>query len=441
MRLIYLGPKLPVAVEFEWQLARDQREAKAKLKQFKRKWYGRVVGDGGDIALGEDTGAGDRASNVLCGATLVAMAAPQAFVYHALPAQDDQDQEVWICGIRDGLPLHGFDAILPVADARAKYIEFVSFNSAAQVYGNLNEAKESLEQLVERVPDKQRKHAVLVRHGISAAVLAVLMCLPFALGALLFSYYKFEEARERERLSTLEMIKRRTATEAHMKRLADMKVAFDAEVAAKKFELQMQAEPARMVDIWVDTLSNQVPLSFKGWQPLTANCVKTVCTLTWRPTAQALPAHIPELPGEAVSTTPNAPTTALKVQGAPLSTRQRVNRRFDLDLLSFGKATGTVATVTLRGEPRVVQVTPPQELAQQGVAPVPVGTVGQFAATFTNLVAVREFARWIEPYAVVIDRMEAAAFAPNVGTAAYHIEGQFVVAEKVEKVSEPPSRK
>lgn len=433
MRLFNLGQKLPVAAELEWQLARDQRDAKRKLKHFKRKWYGRVVGDGGDIALGEDLGNGDKSSNVLCGAALVALAAPQAFVFHSLPHPEasEEEPEVWICGIRDGLPLHGFDAVLPVADARAKYNEFVSFNSAAQVYGTLNEAKESLEELFAHVPEKARKNALMVRSGISSAVLVVLMGLPVALAALAYSYYEFEEARARDRLTFEEMVKRQAATAAQKQRMAELRQTFDAEVATKRFELQMLADAPMVVDNWIEALSTQVPLSYMGWRPVTANCAKITCTLTWRPDPQALPNAVPDLPGKVELMSPTAPTTSMSTASTQVSNRQLVGKHFDLDLMSWGKAANSAVTMSLKGDPRPVQVSPAQELAQTGVAPVHIATVGSFAASFSNLVALREFARWVGRHAVVIDKMEAAAFAPGVGTVAYHIEGRYVVEDKV----------
>lgn len=430
MHLLALGLKLPVAAGLEWQVPREAKEVKSTPKSFARKLHGRVQGPDGDIAFGEDKGDGDKPAKAYCGAGLIAIAAPDAFVYHELPCGEDEEQMVWVCGVGRGVPLPGFDDVVTVPRAREKYNDFVSFNSEAQVYGSLNEARESLLELLARVDEKQRKTAVLVKAGVSLVAVTAAVGVPVLLGAAALVYFQFEDARQRDQLSRQQMIERQLATAAQRQQLEDLRVSFAADVAAKRQDLASQADAMLTVDEWVRVLSQQVPLSFKGWHPLSASCQPATCSVKWRGASQSLPLHVLELPGASESVDVVSPSTLFEVARAPRSVRERVGKNFKLDLLSFGKATGSIVTVAMKGDPQVMSVEPSKLLREQGAVPVAIGTVGRFQATFTNLIALREFARWVQPYAVSLERMEAVAFAPNVGTPAYQVDGMFVVADQ-----------
>lgn len=430
MRLLSFGLKLPVAVQLEWQLPREPKEIKDAPRRFATKFYGRIDGEDGDVALGEDTGVGDRGRKAYCGAALIALAAPDAFVFHELPVEGDEAPTAWICGVRGGLPLPGFDAILPISEARTRYNEFLSFNSAAQVYGSLSEAREAVADLVGRLDAKQLKRALLLKHGISLVTVASAIGIPLLVSAAVVGYLKFEEVRARDRLTHQQMIEREMASAKQRERIAELRAGFESQVAAKRLELELMPEPMHSVDGWVRLLSTKVPISFAGYAPLSANCKRTECTVRWRPSPQALPIHMLELPGKPESTELAAPSTALVVAPVPTSTRKKVGGHFKLELLSFAKSSASTVTVVIREDAKPVRVVPHKDLEPLGLAPVLVGTVGRFQASFTNLVALREFARWVQPYAVALERLEAVAFAPNVGTPAYHVEGVFLVEDQ-----------
>jgi len=429
MRLLPLGLKFPVAAGLDWQLPRDPKAVRDTPRQFARKLHGRVEGQDGDIAFGEDKGEGDRSASAYCGAALIAAAAPDAFVYHELPVGEDEEPLIWVCGVGRGVPMPGFDAVLPVSEARAKYTEFVSFNNNAQVYGSLSESRASLEELFTRVTEKQRKACRLVRAGVSTGAVVAALALPLIVGGVTIGVMQYEQARERERITHQQMIERELASALQRKQIEDQRNSFNAEVAARRREFAEQPETMETVDGWVTLLSKQVPISHKGWQPLSAGCTRAACTVRWRPGQQALPIHMLELPGRLESSDVANPTTVIELSAAPASARSKVSKVFKLDLLSFSKATGTVMTVTLRGEPQQVRVEPTKDLAALGQQPVAVATIGRFQATFSNLLALREFARWARPLALSIERMEAVAFSPTVGSPAYQIEGMFVLAD------------
>lgn len=426
VRSIDLGLGLPVVVGLHWHLAKDAKEARARLKGFARKVYGRVVNEAGEVALGEVQGDGPTPGQAYCGAALVAAGAPAAFVFHELPADDGTAAEVWICGVFDGVPAYGFEAILPVREARAKYTEFVSICPSVRIIGSLNDAAETLEGLLARVDKKRRAVALMQRSGIRPKTVGAVVMLAALLGLAGLWYERLEEVSQREKLSLRQAIRREVSTKDEAQRVAALRERFEAEVAARAAEVQRQPDAVAIVDAWLATITHEVPFSRNGWQPVRARCVAASCEVTWRPGPASLPVHVVGLPGRPQQGQTGEPVTAFDVGPVEATAKLVLAEDFGLALLSFGKLAR--ANVDLRGEPKPVVVTPTADQRAVGMLPRTVGTAAGYSAAFSNVLALREFAKWIRPYAVTIDSLEVVAFVPGPGSPSFTIEGRYMLA-------------
>ena len=91
----------------------------------------------------------------------------------------------------------------------------------------------------------------------------------------------------------------------------------------------------------------------------------------------------------------------------------------------MSSASSGQANVVQAPTPAPVVVSPPAEL--KDLKPVVLGTVGTFKASFTNLLALREFLNVLRPYAVEVEHFEATAFAPSIGSPGWSLEGRYIV--------------
>lgn len=424
-RLLDLGLSKPVAAGLDWE-AVELPQAKASVKGVRGKAYALIASvDTNEVAIGGDPANVASPGKHLCGAALIAAYAQSAFVYHSIGVQEGGEELVWICGVQHGIPVPGFEAVLPVGEARQKYSEFASYADNPLLIGSLDEAKLSLQDVVDKLDGKAVKAASLKATGIQLGQ-ALLALLLFAITVAMFLFYQhLEEQRKREQLQWEQMLKRQAATEAERKRLENLRLEFERKVAAKREELAAQRDPARAVENWLQFLANEVPVSHQGWVPLRASCRVDGCMVFWRPGQTALPIDGRRLPGTLQTWAANEVSTRFAMEGVARQPRVGADSEFQYRLLSFSGATSGQAQVMSAPDPTPVVLTPPAELKE--LQPVNLGTVGTFKATFTNLLAVREFLNVVRPYAVEIDHFEATAFAPNVGTPGWSLEGRYIV--------------
>jgi len=424
-RLLELGLSKPVAVGLWWSVV-DPGEAKSALKDVRGKAYATLTSaTTKEVAIGDDTDHVAAAGKTLCGAALVASVAPSAFVYHSIGATEGGEELVWICGIQQGIPVPGFEDVVVVAEAREKYTTFASASDDVLLIGTLDEAKSSLEEILQRVEPKALKGAVLKASGLQlghalAIMLVVVLAIVFVVG-----YFQLEEKRKREKLEWEEMVRRQAKSEAERKRLDDLRKAFEEKVAAKREELAAQRDSALTVSAWLDFLAQEVPVSHKGWVPLRASCRTEGCMVFWRPTAAALPIDGRHLPGALHGWAANEVSTNFPLKALPREVRIPADDEFQYRLLSMAGVTAGQANVVQAPAPAPVVISPPAEL--KDLQPVTLGTVGTFKVSFTNLLALRAFLNVIRPYAVEIDHFEATAFAPSIGSPGWSLEGRYIV--------------
>lgn len=424
-RLLDLGLAKPVAVGLWWSVV-DPTEAKAARRDVRGKAYATLTsGTTNEVAIGDDTDRVAAPGKALCGAALVASVAPTAFVYHSIGVADGGEELVWICGIQHGIPVPGFEDVVVVSEAREKYTTFASASDDVLLIGTLDEAKSSLQEILQRVEPKALRGAVLKASGLQIGhALAIMLAVVLAIVAVA-GYFQLEDKRKRERLQWEEMVRRQAKSEAERKRLDDLRMAFEQKVATKREELAAQHDVAAAVNAWLEFLAHQVPVSYKGWVPLRASCRIEGCMIFWRPTTAALPIDGRRLPGTLHGWAANEVSTSFPLKLLPREVRTPADVEFQYRLLSMSSASSGQANVVQAPTPAPVVVSPPAEL--KDLKPVVLGTVGTFKASFTNLLALREFLNVLRPYAVEVEHFEATAFAPSIGSPGWSLEGRYIV--------------
>lgn len=424
-RLLEFGLARQVATGLVWSVV-DQPDAKTAVKQVSGKAYAVVTsGTTNEVAVGDDVDGVVAPGKAYCGAALVAAYAQSAFVYQSIGSSIGGEELVWVCGIQHGIPVPGYEAVLVPSEARQKYSEFASFADDILIVGTLDEAKITLEQVLEKLETKVVKATALKAAGLQLGQALIGVVVFAGLVSAFVFYQHLEEKRQREKLSYEQMLRKEAATAAEKRRLEELRRAFEEKVAVKRQELAAQRDPAVVVDQWLDFIAHEVPVSVKGWQPLRANCRVDGCTVFWRPSPTALPIDGRALPGSLQSWAINEVSTKFLLKAPSPAVRVGADSEFRYRLLSIAGVSAGTANVMQAPEPSPVVVSPPADL--KDVQPVTLGTVGSFKASFTNLLAVREFLTLIRPYAVEVDQFEATAFAPNVGSPGWSLEGRYVV--------------
>lgn len=432
MQLIDLGIGRKVAVGLRWTDIGSDGELRAHRQSLKRSPHCTVRAGDERIAVGDCADDFEQwQAGCVAGGALVASVHPNSFVFHELPVadgdSDDAERLVWICGITEGCPAASYDLVCTRKEARQKFADWTTFHPQSTIIGTLREAQEGLEAFLPSIDPKYVKQCELVRGGTSLKKVALIACVTVALGASWFAFQKAQEAELLERKALEQMIREKARTEAERARIEALRTQFRTTVQQRRDELTLMPPADQLVDAYMSVAGQQLPLTFKGWSPNRIDCSAGTCRVQWVPAAGAVPSDIPDLPGELQDANVQLPVSGLVAEAPDRARLPKVDKHFDLALLSLNTRYLDVTAVTASG-PAPVVVAPPAELPDE--KPALVGIVGSFRLQVSSALALREVAAVLGRHAVVIDKFDATAFTGLGNTVPnYIIEGRYVVQE------------
>lgn len=306
---------LSLAVGLEWVLHDSVKEANAALKGKKNALFARHAA-GGEcvqaIVSRADLPRKNR-DKLRPGALMVAAVAPNALVYYPVT-----EELVWVCAIRDGVPLHGFDAVVGEGDAQALLSEAMTYIQGADLFGPLSGSSRDLPEVIGSVDKKTAKGIRFTQAGLPIVpVLAV----GVIVGTVVAAYAGYQElaAKMSQEKSIAEAIAAQIRSEEDKKRrLADAQAGYQAQIEQLRQTYMDAVAPADQFKAWMDVLAAQ-PASLGGWMVASAECDPALCRIKWfKKDARAIPSMAGQLPGMPEGETPDEVTRAVAVSpGAP----------------------------------------------------------------------------------------------------------------------------
>lgn len=332
---------------------------------------------------------------VYAGALLVAMVKPNAVVYVPVNPRVEGDQtlysDAWVCAISDGMPVVGYDKVLPLADARSLAVEWSSLFPKAELVGDLSGAHATLASVIgvidgglqaKTIQKKQIAVALLNKQGVSVVRVAMVAAISGLAVATWFSVQAYREMQRKQtesQLALADAVRRATMSAQEKARLeAEQKaklIAYEQQIAAARQEHKNRIAVGAL---WSATsaIRHSLPVSMYGYKPQVLDCTAAQCRLTWLGVGKfTSPAGKLRLPNVERNLTPDLLATSvfplsLSKEGLPSSSvRSGEELRFLLQsqLGMHGNFTADV--------PQAVVVQPPAGLSTQ---PRTVAEVGKW---------------------------------------------------------------
>jgi|GEM_PF-1932557 len=278
-----------LAVGLNWAFVEDKSEVKAQLKQSTSGSYVVARGEEGMLlGLSETDKPAKNGKYGYAGGLLIGKLLPDAIVYEVL-----DEQSIWVCAVRGGLPLPGMDKVTDESEALQVVADVRTYaQTPVTLIGSHVEASMTLAALLKQVEPsmlaacKMRK-AEDSERGKFYAVLGMAFCLiAWGIWEFMPQQGELDEDFDDEIVHT-----DGTSTQDHSQRDA----ALIAE-ARKKFLLR--TDMAEMTATWADVLS-RLPYAIGGYRPALTECRSNQCMMQWNWRAlQYERQYLDRLPGE-----------------------------------------------------------------------------------------------------------------------------------------------
>lgn len=297
-----------LAIGLEWSFHDSQRELRAALRRDKVTAACIITTEEGvftGVVNDERPGRSQHAAAILAGRLC-----PDSLIYHQL-----DEESVWVCAIREGLPLPGTDRVCPIADAEQQLAELAGYQTEAVLLGSHPAARQSLEQLLEEPEKTDWQYARLKPvQGRTTTWLTVSLIITTAVVA----YQLYEAPTE-----VMPVLPSLVNSPIELVDIVPAKSAPDPALinAAREsalLEWQMaQADIGTISEQWL-TLLTQLPVSHIGYRPVRMNCRLDICIVDWQWNGNRFFAEaMLSLPGELLPTS--------------LQNHARVQTRFTLE--------------------------------------------------------------------------------------------------------------
>lgn len=404
--------KTSIAIGIEWTLHESLAQAKRAIAGKKKILVARKV-ISGECVQGF-CAASAKGGKLQAGALLVAAAANDALVYHALG-----DGNAWVCAIREGIPLHGFDVVADEETAKTTLAEVMSYVPSADIYGDIPGARGSLGELLSHLSAKDKKAATLGKPESIATVVLLMLAILALAGAAYFGFTHFRNLSSLADSSSLQM--------RNEEELRKAKADFEAEVATKRATFWHSRALLPQFSLWFEVL-HRLPVSANGWVPSALNCDLNSCQVGWKRDPLALPSDVAKLPGKGADTAfnplRNDATTSFAL--GTLDPMPHAQGPTDIDryLVDLRVRVPTIA-LTVEANRTSLTVIPPKDVP--GLVAVMLGQEGGWKAVSSNVAALPALLEKLEQPGVTLTRLKIANLTLSRPYYQIDLEGRYRV--------------
>jgi hypothetical protein len=363
---------------------------------------------------------------------------------NAVVAERVSDTHSWLCSIQDGLPVVGYDLLVPNEEARDLASQWTASFTKSGFIGDLPGAKcqvasllDEFEQLVsaKSVPSKDVAAMRLQKQGVSLSSIAGIV----ALGCLVIGLYAGWGYWQRLRQSSA--AQQMSLSAAAQQAINAEKVAadrkrrtqeFQAQVVAARSELQRaeSSSPTPLWRAWTD-VRRSLPISSYGYSPVSLNCGTAECQVEWQGLGTLTqPVDKARLTGVIPNLEPTLAATS-KFRLQPAAETREPGRKFASPQelrMAIVNAAIVAAPGLVVDAMTPVTLTPPADL---GLQPVTVGARGRwrFAASGpTGPIAAEEVFKFLATWPVQLTSLQYGAVGTGSG-GAITVEGTYVLID------------
>lgn len=423
------------ALGLMWASAHDAGEARRESKS-RPKAHRVLLPAGGQFWIGLYDEPVKR--NTYAAALAVGLVEPNVIV-----CEQVNDAQTWVCSIVDGLPVVGYDLLVPNDEARDTVAQWTSMFVKAQFIGDLPGAKSSLVEVLDAlakaiksksksISAKQLAAIRLQRQGISVgsiATMTAILCIPLAGWFGWQAWLKIKASSTARQLSMASAAKHVMNAERAAAERRERIEDFRRQVAVKRAELERQGgTPPEPVWRQWNAVRRALPIIAHGYKPMSMSCDTASCKVDWTGAGPfTLPSDKRLLPGVLPNVEPTLAATSQFPLTPPGTTRAPLYAYTAPEALWFALA--SAATVSLPGlqvdAMQPVVVSPPPEL---GLSPVTIGAVGKLRIALngpTALVLADDVYSFLSLWPVQLTSIRFDALGLTAG--AISIEGTYIL--------------
>lgn len=343
-----------------------------------------------------------KALNALSGALAVAVSMRNALVRHQLP-----DGRVWVCAVREGSPVPGFDRIeVDAKQADLTVDEILSYmpELQSQRVGDEDDAVCTLDQLIKELDKKKRRASQIIFPGQAAGkVIRVVILAGLMVTTYVMRDWIFPDPPPPPPPAPRPAPKPVAVVPPPAAPVLDDS-ARDQAIEKARAEFLNAASPLEQLNAWRTVIYSLAP-SYYGYRPERAQCEPTHCDIAWTKSDRALPSDTVRLPGKLLDASSGRGARGAPSRGGGPSGLGAIVTRIDVPPVAVQghspqskPITGFLADfVAMQGQgPASIQVNPAKDLVQinppsvhPNPGPVVLGQRGSWSISGSNLIYVQ----------------------------------------------------
>lgn len=302
-----------LVIGLNWSYYDNTKAAKAAVPR-PSPWIARLANEKECVQALVPTENGSK--KYMAGALILAATGNSVAIFQHIDAET-----VWVCAASNGLPLIGFDAVLPTHDALELLQGIEDALGKISIYGDGAGAVGSVDDLIDITSNKSIKASHLFRESIAPIIIGVgVILVTCTLGGTYYYISKVQKERaEQEMIAAAQIAAAQAAEQA--------KKALEAHIASAQQSFNSYPSLSLTLSGWVSIFKG-LPLSQDGWSPSELFCQPSDCKVTWKRNKSAPISTYTKLIGanhslvtnEEASTTISLPSDIQRVTGlAPKS--------------------------------------------------------------------------------------------------------------------------
>ncbi|TCT10730.1 hypothetical protein EDC22_105230 [Tepidamorphus gemmatus] len=412
---------LQLAAGLTWQFHASRRDHRSAAAEGQVEGWVEVACDDG-LLSGWYSLAPPPGQRIYAGGLVVGAVAPDALIYHEF-----EPGRVWVCALRDGLPLPDTDRIGAPVMAEAVMAEILAYQPDTPVFGSHASARAGLDDLL---ADVTPSRAFRVRRpGADWRRRAVLGGLAVAVLGLVWVAIRPEPAMRPPAPVETRSQPALTQAPAPLRPLRGPSTEAIAAAIHDATERWLQRPSFDVTaDAWLATLRT-LPPSRVGYRPRLLECQTDHCIAEWIWTGGMLTSAVPgDLPGALL------PVAAPRDYASQVRTRMplppRQTQRMPVvapaaveDLVQSATAALTQPGIRLELQRPQTAITIAVDVAGERHEAV-IGHYGLVRVSTSNLVAAEYVLRILQDFPVVAER---SSFTISGGSVTFTLEARYVV--------------